>query len=129
MLTRLDENIYQICDKAYAGNTRNNMCYYDLTINYILRKGYTRDVFEPKFYLKLCLAAGFEPATPRNKRALYQLSYRSLSDFIRSKLFEHLLDHRKTSCFFLRNHQGSSITKTLQGRFLLRHRSQNPVTH
>ena len=65
MLIRLDENLYQVCDKAYAGNTSNNMCYYDLPINYILRNGYTRDVFEPKFYLKLWLEAGFEPATSR----------------------------------------------------------------
>ena len=42
------------------------MCCYDLPINYILRNGYTRDVFEPKFIiLKLWHEVGFEPATPR----------------------------------------------------------------
>ena len=50
-------------------------------------------------------------------------------DFIRSKLFEHLGDLMKYVMIALLNHQGSSISKTFQGRFLLKHRSQNPVTH
>ena len=52
MLIRLDENSYQVCDKAWAGNTSNYMYYYDLPIKYILRNGYTRDVFETKVLFK-----------------------------------------------------------------------------
>ena len=52
MLIRLDENSYQVCDKACAGNTSNYMCYYDLPITYILRNGYTRDVFATKVLFK-----------------------------------------------------------------------------